>query len=78
MDVEQLKQECSQPIVEQCEGCARIGQDGKCTTYLFPAVKWSHGKKCPMATHLKPKEAKKKKFINPLKKSKRRAKGKEV
>ncbi len=40
-----------QPIVEQCEECKRI-DNGYCSAYINPKVKWSHGKKCPLASHL--------------------------
>lgn len=40
-----------QPIIEQCEGCKRI-DNGYCSVYINPKVKWSHDKKCPLASHL--------------------------
>jgi hypothetical protein len=66
------------PVVEQCEGCERIHTvDGEryCSSYPQPAAKWRHGA-CNFATHVKAdmdKEGKVK--INPLKASKRAARG---
>ena len=63
-------------IVEQCEGCERIKEfeGGKyCSTYPQPAVKWRLGN-CNFATHTKA-AAKGKAKVNPLKASKRAAKG---
>jgi hypothetical protein len=65
------------PIVQECEGCARIQEWDSgvnyCTPYLDPAQVWRRGK-CPMATHVKkePGEAKK---VNSLKQSRRKARG---
>ena len=64
------------PIVEACEGCAKVAEyaAGKyCKVYPEPAVKWLSGR-CPTATHVKieVKEAAQK--INPLKASKRASK----
>ncbi|TVQ97299.1 MAG: hypothetical protein EA399_13570 [Desulfovibrionales bacterium] len=67
-----------QPVVEKCEGCARIKEDDglrHCTSYADPEAKWSLGV-CNFATHVKAsvdKEGKVK--INPLKASKRAARG---
>ena len=64
------------PIVEQCEGCAKAEafEDVQyCTLYPAPDRKWSLGK-CNSATHIKiVAEAQAK--VNPLKASKRAAKG---
>ena len=58
--------------VEQCEGCKRV-QDGFCTTFSNPALKWRTDK-CSMASHLKiEKETAAK--VNPLKASRRKAAG---
>jgi hypothetical protein len=66
------------PIVEQCRGCDRITKNGEnrefCTTYWDPAVKWRPDHRCPMyPVHQIVNEAKR---VNPLKASKRKAKGK--
>ncbi len=64
-------------IVEQCEGCERVKEfDGAkfCGTYPTPAVKWRMGS-CNFATHTKAAPAKGKAKVNPLKASKRAAKG---
>jgi hypothetical protein len=45
-----------------------------CTTYGYPEAKWSYGN-CPMATHIKKEEKKATKQMDPLKASKKRAKG---
>lgn len=55
-----LKRACL-PIVEQCEGCEKI-ENGYCKAYIYPAVKWSHGANCPMATHIETEEEKRKKL----------------
>ncbi len=64
-------------IVEQCEGCERIKEfEGAkyCGSYPQPAVKWRLGN-CNFSTHVKT-AAKAKAKVNPLKASKRAAKGK--
>ena len=65
-----------QPIVEKCDGCDRICEfEGQkyCGSYPVPARKWVSGK-CNFATHIKVEAAAKAK-VNPLKASKRAAKG---
>ena len=67
---------CS-PIVEQCEGCAKIKEyleKKYCSAYPNPAIKWKNST-CNFATHVK-RETKKEQTINALKASKRRAAGK--
>lgn len=62
--------------VEQCEGCERqrVFDDQKfCSSYPDPACKWNGGN-CNFATHIKVEAAGKAK-VNPLKASKRAAKG---
>ena len=64
------------PCVEQCNGCERIRSfDAKefCSSYPDPASKWNGGR-CNFATHIKMEAAAQAK-INPLKASKRAAKG---
>ena len=64
------------PIVEQCAGCDRVREyDGEqfCASYPTPARKWSGGR-CNFATHVKTQTAAAAK-VNPLKASKRAAKG---
>ncbi len=64
------------PIAEQCEGCDRVRdfEDAKyCTSYPVPERKWVAGN-CNFATHVKVKAAAAAK-VNPLKASKRAAKG---
>ncbi|MBZ4647772.1 MAG: hypothetical protein JG774_1181 [Desulfomicrobiaceae bacterium] len=66
-----------QEIIDKCEGCNRIQEfDGSkfCNTYPQPAAKWRLGD-CNFATHIA-REVKGKAKINPLKASKRAAKGK--
>ena len=65
------------PVVDQCSGCDRVrsfdSQDF-CSSYPRPSAKWSVGN-CNFATHVvKEKSAQAK--VNPLKASKRAAKGK--
>ena len=66
------------PIVEKCVGCDRImEQDGGkyCKSYPMPERKWAHGV-CNFATHVKAEIDKQGKVkINPLKASKRAARG---
>lgn len=67
-----------EPIVEKCEGCERIKEfEGEqfCSSYAQPSSKWALGA-CNFATHVKAtleKDGKVK--INPLKASKRAARG---
>lgn len=64
------------PIVEQCAGCERIrafDDQEFCSSYPDPARKWVGGN-CNFATHIKVQAADKAK-VNPLKASKRAAKG---
>lgn len=65
-----------QPVVEQCKGCERVrtfeGQEF-CSSYAAPSKKWTLGK-CNFATHVKAEVVAKAK-VNPLKASKRAAKG---
>ncbi|MGE4298819.1 MAG: PxxKW family cysteine-rich protein [Desulfovibrionaceae bacterium] len=66
------------PVVEQCVGCERIrdyeGVD-YCTSYAQPLQKWALGA-CNFATHVKAVVDKGGKVkINPLKASKRAARG---
>ncbi len=65
-----------QPVVEQCGGCDRIRlfeEQQFCGSYPVPSRKWTGGR-CNFATHLKSEAAAKAK-VNPLKASKRAAKG---
>ncbi len=65
-----------QPVVEDCNGCEHVCEfEGQsyCSSYPLPAKKWLSGK-CNFATHIKA-EASAKAKINPLKASKRAAKG---
>ena len=67
-----------QPVIEKCDGCARIvEQDGAqyCKSYLFPEAKWKLGI-CNFATHAKPEIDVVKVRINPLKAAKRASKRK--
>lgn len=64
------------PIIDKCEGCERIREfDGQqfCSSYPLPARKWVGGR-CNFATHAKAQTAAAAK-VNPLKASKRAAKG---
>lgn len=67
-----------QPVIEKCEGCARIvEQEGVqyCKSYLYPDAKWKLGL-CNFATHAKPEINVVKVRINPLKAAKRASKRK--
>ncbi|ABB38608.1 hypothetical protein Dde_1811 [Oleidesulfovibrio alaskensis G20] len=64
------------PVVEQCDGCDRVRSfEGEkfCSSYPFPAKKWAQGN-CNFATHVARVTASGKK-VNPLKASKRAARG---
>lgn len=64
------------PCVEQCEGCDRVREfedQQFCSSYPNPDRKWAGGR-CNFATHVKVEAAKSAK-VNPLKASKRAAKG---
>ncbi|MDE5833012.1 MAG: PxxKW family cysteine-rich protein [Desulfovibrio sp.] len=64
------------PCVENCNGCERVRafeNQEFCSSYPDPASKWNGGK-CNFATHIKV-EASAQAKINPLKASKRAAKG---
>ena len=66
-----LREQC----VEQCSGCNKIYSDGDtgdvCIAYLYPKEKWRQGN-CALASHAVVEEGTKpKKFINPIKRSKR-------
>ncbi|MBI9078176.1 MAG: PxxKW family cysteine-rich protein [Pseudodesulfovibrio sp.] len=67
-----------EPIVEKCEGCERIVpfEDEKyCPTYAQPEIKWAKGV-CNFATHVRADVDKTGKVkVNPLKASKRAARG---
>ncbi len=64
------------PVVEQCTGCDRIREfEGQqfCSSYPLPEKKWLSGR-CNFATHVKVQSSAAAK-VNPLKASKRAAKG---
>lgn len=64
------------PCVEQCNGCDRVREfenEQFCSSYPDPASKWAGGR-CNFATHVKVQAAAAAK-VNPLKASKRAAKG---
>lgn len=68
--------EC-QPIIDKCEGCERTTEyEGAkyCKSYPVPERKWS-GRVCNFATHAKIETASDGKKVNPLKASKRAARG---
>ena len=66
------------PIIDKCEGCDRTAEfEGKtfCQSYAMPQQKWARGA-CNFATHVKAElQADGKVKINPLKASKRAARG---
>lgn len=65
-----------QVIVEKCDGCERVREyEGAsyCSAYPQPERKWAVGR-CNFATHVKESQAAGAK-VNPLKASKRTAKG---
>lgn len=66
------------PIIDKCEGCDRAKEFSGakyCTSYPEPAKKWT-GKACNFATHVKATvDTQGKVKVNPLKASKRAARG---
>jgi hypothetical protein len=66
------------PIVEKCIGCERIKEvesEKYCSSYPMPEKKWAHTV-CNFATHVKAtKDTGGKVKVNPLKASKRAARG---
>ncbi|EPR30461.1 hypothetical protein dsat_1601 [Alkalidesulfovibrio alkalitolerans DSM 16529] len=67
-----------EPIIDKCEGCDRavaFEDTTYCPSYAKPARKWSYGI-CNFATHVKAEKTKTGEVkINPLKASKRAARG---
>jgi len=67
-----------EPVIDKCEGCERVVDHASgqkyCTSYAQPANKWRHGM-CNFATHMKATVAQGKIKVNPLKASKRAARG---
>ena len=67
------------PVVEKCDGCERTGDfEGEkfCRSYPLPESKWANGV-CNFATHVRAVvDTKGKIKVNPLKASKRAARGK--
>lgn len=66
-------------VAEKCEGCERVvaheSGGNYCTSYAQPAKKWTHGV-CNFATHVRAeKDTGGNVKINPLKASKRAARG---
>ncbi|HSR13233.1 MAG TPA: PxxKW family cysteine-rich protein [Thermodesulfobacteriota bacterium] len=66
-------------IVKECEGCQNIrveaenGEKKTCKIFLYPESKWSGGKVCPMATHVKREVKEEVRTQDPLKLSKQKA-----
>ena len=67
-----------EPVIDKCEGCERIvpfEEEKFCPTYAQPARKWTTGV-CNFATHVRAEVDKAGKVkVNPLKASKRAARG---
>ena len=64
------------PVIDRCEGCDRVREfeaEKFCSSYPAPERKWDDGR-CNFATHVKA-DAKASAKVNPLKASKRAAKG---
>lgn len=64
------------PCVDQCNGCERVREfeeEKFCSSYPDPTYKWGQGR-CNFATHIKTQTNASAK-VNPLKASKRAAKG---
>lgn len=72
----ELKGIVMEAIIDKCEGCDRVRtfeEQKFCGSYSNPARKWVDGR-CNFATHIKNEGGKAAK-VNPLKASKRAAKG---
>ncbi len=66
-----------EPVIDKCEGCERIVEfEGEkyCASYPKPSLKWRNGA-CNFATHIKATIDHGEIKINPLKASKRAARG---
>lgn len=66
-----------QPVIDKCEGCGRIREfeGGQyCSSYPMPTAKWSMGI-CNFSTHARTSNGGTQAKVNPLKASKRAAKG---
>jgi hypothetical protein len=68
-----------EPIIIECVGCIHttVGPApgvSTCNAYVTPAAQWRRGK-CALASHLQKKEVRDEKKVNPLKQSRRNAKG---
>jgi len=62
-------------VVEECAPCSKVTEGGVCETYPSPKVKWARGKKCPLASHLRPKvtmEEEGKKRVRPQKQARKK------
>ena len=73
----ELKGIVMEAIIDKCEGCGRVREfEGAnyCSSYPMPSSKWSMGT-CNFSTHTRVAQAAQGK-TNPLKASKRAAKGK--
>ena len=65
-------------VIDKCKGCSRIMYSNEhkkniCRSYRFPNVMWRVGKNCPLSDNVK-KEKTEKKFIDPIKSSKKKFK----
>jgi hypothetical protein len=72
-----------EPTVPQCAGCPHIGRPvpgGKipdaCAAYQVPAIWWRNGHSCPLKPRERVESNTPKKHVDPIKASKRAAKGK--
>lgn len=67
------------PVIEKCEGCERVEEVNNkkvCQKYVDPSFHWENDQICSFATHVKREVKVAKKVVNPLKASKRAARGK--
>jgi hypothetical protein len=60
---------------ERCKGCDKVHM-GLCTMYLEPLLLWSKIGGCAGRTHMREKPVENKVFVDPLKASKMKARGK--
>jgi hypothetical protein len=79
-----LNEQDREPIYPKCEGCGNIITQKQmlevtpvnlCRIYVWPEALWSRGN-CVMATHIQKKTEPEKKTLDPIKASKKKAKGK--
>jgi len=62
-------------LIDKCAGCGNIGEAEICKVYSDPPRVWTRLLGCPMRSHSKSVGVEEKAFADPLKASKKRARG---